>query len=114
MANFFKVKTAGEVLSIMDGIQPLSPEPVSLALACGRRLASDITAAEPAPHFARATMDGYAVRARDTYGASESLPALLERSGEIVMGEAPRLSVAQGKAVEVPTGGMLPEGATRW
>ena len=56
-------------------------------------------------------MDGYAVRARDTFGASESLPALLERSGEVVMGEAPRLAVAPGKAVEVPTGGMFPDGA---
>ncbi len=111
MAKFLKVKTPGEVLSILDGIQPLPPEPVSLSLACGRRLASDITAAEPAPHFARATMDGYAVRARDTFGASEILPTLLERSGEVVMGEAPGLPVAPGKAVEVPTGGMLPEGA---
>ena len=111
MAEFLKVKTAGEVLSILDGIKPLPTEPVSLALACGRRLASDITAAEPSPHFARATMDGYAVRARDTFGASESLPALLERSGEVVIGEAPRLPVAPGKAVEVPTGAMLPEGA---
>ena len=114
MAQFLKVKTADEVLSILDGIQPLSPEPVSLALACGRRLASDITAAEPVPHFARATMDGYAVRARDTFGASESLPALLERSGEVVIGEAPRLFVAPGKAVEVPTGAMLPEAPTQW
>ncbi|MGO9414483.1 MAG: molybdopterin molybdotransferase MoeA, partial [Syntrophobacteraceae bacterium] len=111
MAQFLKVKTADEVLSILDGIEPLPPEPVSLSLACGRRLASDITAAEPAPHFARATMDGYAVRARDTFGASESLPALLERSGEVVMGEAPGLAVGPGKAVEVPTGGMIPDGA---
>ncbi|MGA2026163.1 MAG: gephyrin-like molybdotransferase Glp [Syntrophobacteraceae bacterium] len=111
MAKFLKVKTPGEVLSILDGIQPLPPEPVSLALACGRRLASDITAAEPAPHFARATMDGYAVRARDTFGASESLPSLLEISGEVLMGEAPGPPVAPGKAVDIPTGGMLPEGA---
>ena len=111
MAQFLKVKTPDEVLSILDGIQPLPPEPVSLALACGRRFASGITAAEQAPHFARATMDGYAVRARDTFGASESLPALLERSGEVVMGEAPGRAVAPGKAVEIPTGGMLPEGA---
>ena len=111
MAEFLKVKTAGEVLSILDGIEPLPTEPVSLALACGRRLASDITACEPSPHFARATMDGYAVRARDTFGASESLPALLERSGEVVMGETPRLPVAPGKAMEVPTGAMLPDGA---
>ena len=111
MAQFLKVKTADEVLSILDGIQPLPPEPVSLALACGRRLASDITACEPSPHFARATMDGYAVRARDTFGASESLPALLERSGEVVLGKAPKLSIAPGKAVDIPTGGMLPKGA---
>ncbi|MGA2400596.1 MAG: gephyrin-like molybdotransferase Glp [Syntrophobacteraceae bacterium] len=111
MAKFLKVKTADEVLSIMEGIQPLSPEPVSLAFACGRRLASDITAAEPVPHFARATMDGYAVRARDTFGASESVPALLERSGEVFMGEAPGLPISPGKAVDVPTGGMLPDGA---
>jgi molybdopterin molybdotransferase len=111
MAQFLKVKTAGEVLSILDGIRPLASEPISLALACGRRLASNITAAEPAPQFERATMDGYAVRARDTFGASESLPALLERSGEVVMGEAPGISVTPGKAVEIPTGGMIPDGA---
>jgi molybdopterin molybdotransferase len=111
MAQFLKVKTADEVLSILDCVKPLRPEQVSLELACGRRLASDITASEPVPQFARATMDGFAVRARDTFGASESLPALLETSGEVVMGEAPRVVVSQGKAVEIPTGGMLPEGA---
>ncbi len=111
MTRFLKVKTAGEVLSILDCVKPLPPEQVSLARACGRRLASDIAATEPVPHFARATMDGYAVRARDTFGASESLPALLETSGEVVMGEAPGVRVMPGKAVDVPTGGMLPEGA---
>ncbi len=112
MAQFLKVKTPDEVLSILEVIRPLPPERVSLAVACGRRFASDITAAEQAPQFARSTMDGYAVRARDTFGASESLPALLEISGEVVMGEAPEVAaVAPGKAVEIPTGGMLPEGA---
>ncbi len=111
MAQFLKVKTADEVLSILDCVKPLRSEQVSLELACGRRLASDIAASEPVPQFARATMDGFAVRARDTFGASESLPALLETSGEVVMGEAPRVEVSQGKAVEIPTGGMLPEGA---
>jgi len=111
MSQFLKVKTAAEVLSILEGINPLPRERVPLELACGRRLASDITAAESVPNFARATMDGYAVRSRDTFGASESLPALLERTGEVVMGEATDLAVAPGKAVEVPTGGMLPDGA---
>ena len=110
-AQFLKVKTADEVLSILDCVKPLPSEPVSLALASGRRLASDMAATEPVPHFARATMDGYAVRARDTFGASESLPALLETSGVVVIGEAPRVQAEPGKAVEVPTGGMLPEGA---
>jgi molybdopterin molybdotransferase len=108
---FLKVKTAAEVLSILEGIEPLSAEHVSLGAACGRRLACDIAAGEPVPHFARATMDGYAVLAQDTFGASESMPAVLERSGEVAMGEAPRVRVTPGKAVEVPTGAMLPEGA---
>lgn len=111
MAQFLKVKTADEVLSMLKTIEPLPAERVSLALACGRRLASDISAGEPVPQFARSTMDGYAVRARDTFGASESQPGLLEVSGEVAMGEAPEVRVAPGKAVEVPTGGMLPEGA---
>jgi molybdopterin molybdotransferase len=111
MAEFLKVKTADDVLSILEGVRPLPPERVFLASACGRRFASDITAAEPVPHFARATMDGYAVRARDVFGASESLPALLEIAGEVVMGEAPGVAVSAGKAVAIPTGGMLPEGA---
>lgn len=111
MARFLKVKTADDVLSMLKSIRPLPPERISITSACGRRLASDIFASEPVPHFARATMDGYAVRARDTFGASESLPALLEIAGEVGMGEAPMMAVAPGKAVAVPTGAMLPEGS---
>jgi len=111
MARFLKVKTADDVLSMLKSIRPLPPERISITSACGRRLASDIFASEPVPHFARATMDGYAVRARDTFGASGSLPALLEIAGEVGMGEAPMMAVAPGKAVAVPTGAMLPEGS---
>ena len=56
-------------------------------------------------------MDGYAVRAKDTFGASESLPALLEVTGEVLMGQIPKMVVREGQAVRIPTGGMLPEGA---
>ncbi len=77
----------------------------------GRILAEPVSAAEPVPHFARATMDGYAVRARDTFGASETLPAFLEVGGEVSMGESSCLEVKPGKAVAIPTGGMLPGGA---
>lgn len=111
MSHFLKVKTAGEVLRILERIRPLPVQPVSLREAGGRFLAEDIEAGEPVPHFARATMDGFAVRARDTFGASESMPALLELGGEVLIGGAAEVSVAPGKAVAIPTGGMLPEGA---
>ena len=111
MAKFLKVKTADDVLSMLKSIRPLEPERVSISSACGRRLASGFSASEPVPHFPRATMDGYAVCARDTFGAAESLPALLEIGGEVLMGETPGGRVSPGKAIAVPTGAMLPEGA---
>lgn len=111
MSQFLKVKTAGEVLALLNGICPLPAESVPLERACGRTLACDIEALEPVPHFARASMDGYSVRARDTFGASETLPGMLDLSGEVLMGQAPAVRVAPGKAVAIPTGGMLPEGA---
>jgi molybdopterin molybdotransferase len=62
----------------------------------------------PAP---RATVDGYAVRAIDTYGASETLPTFLELTGAVVMGAAPAEEVGPGAAIAIPTGGLLPHGA---
>lgn len=111
MTRFLKVKTAEEVLRIVRGLAPLGHEAVPLASACGRVLAVELTAPEPVPHFARATMDGYAVRARDTFGVSETLPGLMEVGGDVSMGERARVEVKPGVAVAVPTGGMLPAGA---
>jgi molybdopterin molybdotransferase len=56
-------------------------------------------------------MDGYAVQSKNTFGATESLPALLEITGEVSMGEDENISVKSGQAVKIPTGGMLPSGA---
>jgi len=109
--QFLKVKTAEEVLEILEQIEPLETEVVDLNSACGRVLSANAPAAEPVPHFNRATMDGYAVRAGDTFGASEALPAFLEIAGEVSMGETAAMSVGRGQAVAVPTGGMLPAGA---
>jgi molybdopterin molybdotransferase len=53
-------------------------------------------------------MDGYAVRSRDTFGASEAVPALLEVAGEVLMGEIPQQSIGEGQALKIATGGMLP------
>ncbi|MFZ2448457.1 MAG: gephyrin-like molybdotransferase Glp [Syntrophobacteraceae bacterium] len=111
MSEFLKVRTAGEVLAILEDIRPLPSETVPLERAGGRVAASDIQAPEPVPHFVRATMDGFAVRARDTFGASESLPAMLDTAGEVLMGDAATTTLPPGRAIAVPTGGMLPEGA---
>ncbi|MBN1260163.1 MAG: molybdopterin molybdenumtransferase MoeA [Anaerolineae bacterium] len=79
--------------------------------ALNRVLAEPITAPHPLPHFARSTVDGYAVQAADTVGAGESLPAYLDVVGELRMGQAPELDVGPGQAALIHTGGALPAGA---
>lgn len=111
MSEFLKVRTVDEVLELLSRFEPLPEETLALDAACGRMLAAPLQALEPVPHFDRAVMDGYAVRARSTFGASETLPALLEISGEVTMGSGTALTVEPGQAVAVPTGGMLPTGA---
>ncbi len=79
--------------------------------ALGRVTAEAVLAPEPLPAFPRSTMDGYAVRARETFGASESLPAYLEVVGEVRMGQAPDITLAPGQAAVAYTGGMLANSA---
>jgi molybdopterin molybdotransferase len=76
-----------------------------------RVLAEDIHAPHPLPDFQRTTVDGYAVRARDTFGASDSLPAYLTLIGEVPMGDAPSFEIGQGQCASIHTGGMLPNGS---
>ena len=106
--------TAVSVAAALDGFRPArrtGVERVPLAEVLGRVPAGPILASEPLPGFARATVDGYAVRAADTYGASEGVPAYLEVSGTVAMGAAPAVGVTPGAAVGIPTGGVLPDGA---
>ncbi len=86
-------------------------ETVCLPQACARVLACDVRAAGDVPAFDRATMDGYAVCAADTFGASSSTPSQLEIAGEVIMGKAPAFSLRRGQCAKIPTGGMLPAGA---
>jgi molybdopterin molybdotransferase len=111
METFFKVKTPDEVCEIIDQFGPSREETIALEGALGRVLSQDVVSPEDLPGFFRSAMDGYAVRARDTFGASESLPALLEIHGEVLMGQVPDRVVDQGQAVKISTGGMLPVGA---
>jgi molybdopterin molybdotransferase len=79
--------------------------------ALGRVTAEDVFAPHPLPAFPRTTVDGFAVRARDTYGASESLPGYLKLIGEVPMGDTPGFEIGPGQCAIIHTGGMLPPGA---
>lgn len=108
---FFTVKTSEEVLEILKDFAPAGTETTPIGDALNRVLCSVITAEEDMPNFSRSSMDGYAVRAKDTFGASDSLPAFLELAGEVVMGRTPTDRVTPGTAIRISTGGMIPEGA---
>jgi molybdopterin molybdotransferase len=86
-------------------------ESIDVIHALNRTLAEDILAPHPLPDFQRTTVDGYAVRARDTFGATDSLPAYLTLIGEVPMGDAPAFEIGPGQCTLIHTGGMLPNGA---
>ena len=86
-------------------------ETVALDDACGRVPAADVRAPGALPGFDRSSVDGYAVRAADTFGASESIPAYLRMVGAVRMGAVASEEVGPGTAVAIPTGGMLPASA---
>lgn len=86
-------------------------EAVQTSTALGRVAAEDIYAPHPLPNFARTTVDGYAVRAHDTHGASKSLPAYLKLVGEVPMGDAPAMVIGPGQCALIHTGGMIPDGS---
>ncbi len=91
--------------------QPIpDSELIDVPSSLGRILAQDIIAPHPLPDFQRSTVDGYAVRAGDTHGASDSLPAYLNLIGEVPMGDAPAFEIGAGQCALIHTGGMLPNG----
>ncbi|RPI95102.1 MAG: molybdopterin molybdenumtransferase MoeA [Chloroflexi bacterium] len=92
--------------------QPVTDsERIDVSSGLGRVLAEDILAPHPLPDFQRSTVDGYALRAADTHGASDSLPAYLNLIGEVPMGDAPGFEIGAGQCASIHTGGMLPDGA---
>lgn len=111
MDRYFNVKSTEEVLTILGQFPCVETEMVRLEEAFHRIVGQDVISPEELPAFDRSSMDGYAVKARDTFGATESLPALLEVIGEVAMGKAPEVKLESGQAVKISTGGMLPHGA---
>src|SRR5919106_1317406 len=109
--EFFAVRTVAETLAGFRPARRTAVETVALEAAHGRVPAEPIRAPHDLPGFARSTVDGYAVRAADTYGASEGLPSYLDVAGAVAMGRAPGVTVRPGAAVAIPTGGAIPEGA---
>ena len=109
-----QVKTPEEVWELIGAeFAPLPhrAELVSLPEAMGRVLAEDITAEEYVPDFDRSTVDGYAIHAADSFGCSESIPAILTVTGQVLMGEGAAFTLPKGSCVYVPTGGAIPKGA---
>ncbi|MDP3878744.1 MAG: molybdopterin-binding protein [Dehalococcoidales bacterium] len=93
-------------------IKPVSAvETVALDDASGRVLAEDVVAALNIPPFDRAAMDGYAVKARDTFNSGQFRPKVLNVIGQLNAGETPREKIAAGECVQIATGAMMPKGA---
>jgi len=90
--------------------RPLGTEEISLLDSTFRVLAENIVADMDIPPFDRSTVDGYAVRAEDTFGAEENRPAVLHISGTVNIGELPQTTVRKGEAAEIVTGAPMPDG----
>jgi molybdopterin molybdotransferase len=87
-------------------------ETISLLASANRICGEDIKAGNNIPNFRRSTVDGFAVNSRDVFGASESMPALMDLKEEILMGKPPAVDISfPGECSYIPTGGMLPEGS---
>lgn len=115
MPEFLELKPPVDALEALMNHLPKRPvtgyEKIQTVNSLGRVLAEPVIAQELLPSFARTTVDGYAVRAVDTYGASESLPVYMALLGEVPMGKAPHHALGRGQCVLIHTGGMLPEGS---
>ncbi|ACB39780.1 molybdopterin biosynthesis protein [Pyrobaculum neutrophilum] len=109
---FHNLVTLEEASSaLLKFAKPLGSEEVDIAEAYGRVLSRDVVAQVDVPPFDRSTVDGYAVVAESTYGASELTPVELKVVGRVEAGGWPNVEVRQGEAVEVATGAPLPRGA---
>ena len=91
--------------------KPLGAEKISLKEAHNRILAEDVKTNLDIPPFHRSTVDGYALKAEDSYGAEENKPIDLNVIGEISVGEYPKIYLKKGEAVEIVTGAPIPSGA---
>jgi molybdopterin molybdotransferase len=109
--EFFAVRTVGEALAGFRPARRTGSERVALGESLGRVPAEPVRSPHALPGFARATVDGFAVRASDTYGVSEGQPGYLDLAGEAHMGRPPEAALRAGAAIAIATGAPLPPGA---
>ena len=111
--ELFNVRTPPQALDVLLQHVPARAdgEEVPTRDALDRVLAEDVSSPADLPTFRRSTMDGFAVRAADTFGATEGLPAYLDVVDEVLMGHAPNRALGTGECARIATGGMLPDGA---
>ena len=112
MGEFFEAVEVEKVFEFIGSLSCIEEsEEIDVREALGRVSSQDLAAGEDLPGFDRSTVDGYAVRSRDVFGASTSTPAILKVVGEIKIDEEYGETLGEGEALKVPTGGKLPEGA---
>ena len=109
--EFFTAQSVSQALAGFRPARRTRIETVPREAALGRVPASPVVSGSALPGFALSTVDGYAVRAADTYGASDSLPAYLDLAGAVRMGAAADIAVRSGTAVQIPTGAAIPTDA---
>jgi molybdopterin molybdotransferase len=114
MPEFLQLVSSSEASQkLFQNLPPAHPaaETIPTIEALGRVTSRPVFSPEPSPAFSRSTVDGYALVARDTHGASDTQPMYLNVVGEVPMGNAPTFSIKSGQAAVIHTGGMLPQGS---
>ncbi|MBU4561047.1 molybdopterin molybdotransferase MoeA [bacterium] len=106
-----ELKTVEEARKILGKIKLMGAETIEVTKSLDRFVATDIISSEDLPPFDKSMMDGYAVKAEDTFGASEENPVSLSLAGEVRIGEVPKKEVKKGEAIKINTGAMMPKGA---
>ena len=109
--GFFRAVSTAQFTDLLRAFAPLAPETVDLLAARGRFLAAGVTAVENLPANPRAAMDGYAVRAADVFGATESNPGYLDLAMDSPIGMVPDAPLPAGRCARIVTGAVLPQGA---
>jgi len=109
--KLISVEEAKQILAQSFTPKPVGKERVNLSEAHNRILATDVTSPLNVPPFDRSTVDGYALKSEDTFGADEDKPIALKLYGQVNVGETPKVKVQKGIAAQIVTGAPMPDGA---